>query len=99
MALLKWGLVPYWSNDGKSGPINARCETVAGLSSFSQAFRDRRCIVPATGLYEWCTVAKKKIPHRFHLAVGGVMGFAGLWEMWTSEDGKRLLSPSGKSVP
>jgi putative SOS response-associated peptidase YedK len=55
LALLKWGLVPYWSHDGKPGPINARCETVAGLSSFSDTFRHRRCCIPATGFYEWRT--------------------------------------------
>ena len=42
-----------WSNDGKSGPINARAETVAGLPTFSDSFRNRRCIIPATGFYEW----------------------------------------------
>jgi putative SOS response-associated peptidase YedK len=92
LALLKWGLVPYWSNDGKPGPINARCETVAGLSSFSDAFKHRRCIIPATGFYERRAVGKKKIPHWFHLTSGGVIGFAGLWEMWTGEDGKRLFT-------
>jgi hypothetical protein len=52
LALLKWGLVPYWSHDGRPY-INARCETVGGLASFSDAFRNRRCIIPATGFYEW----------------------------------------------
>ncbi|QJX00045.1 hypothetical protein FTUN_7668 [Frigoriglobus tundricola] len=67
LALLKWGLVPYWSNDGQPGPINARAETVAGLATFSNSFRDRRCILPASGFYEWCVQGGKKVPHRFRL--------------------------------
>ena len=53
LALLKWGLVADWSNNGKPGPINARAETVAGLPTFSDSFRNRRCIIPASGFYEW----------------------------------------------
>ena len=71
--VLKWGLVPDWSNDGKPGPINARAETVGGLPTFSNSFRNRRCIIPATGFYEWCAEGKKKVPHRFRLKSGEVM--------------------------
>jgi putative SOS response-associated peptidase YedK len=92
LALLRWGLVPHWSKDGKAGPINARCETVGGLASFSDAFRHRRCIVPATGFYEWQKARGRKVPHRFRLASGGVMGFAGLWEPWTGPDKKVLFT-------
>lgn len=91
LALLKWGLVPHWSNDGKPGPINARAETVGGLPTFSDSFRDRRCIIPATGFYEWRTVGSKKVPHRFRLASGGVMGFAGLWSVWRGGEGDKKL--------
>jgi putative SOS response-associated peptidase YedK len=92
LALLKWGLVPYWLQDGKAGPINARCETVGRLNSFSDAFKQRRCIIPATGFYEWPEAGGKKIPHRFRLASGGLLGFAGLWEWWTREDQSVLYS-------
>jgi putative SOS response-associated peptidase YedK len=91
LALLKWGLVPYWSQDGRPY-INARCETVGGLASFSDAFRHRRCVIPATGFYEWRGEGKKRVPMHFRLASGGVMGFAGLWDKWTDESGKKLFT-------
>ena len=80
---MHWGLVPSWAKDIKIGNrmINARAETVAGLPTFSDSFRHRRCILPATGFYEWQTVGGRKVPHRFRLASGGVMGFAGLWSL------------------
>jgi putative SOS response-associated peptidase YedK len=65
------------------------------LPSFSDAFRNRRCIIPASGFYEWRTEVekkKKKIPQRFHLATGGVMGFAAIWDKWLGEDGKLVFS-------
>jgi putative SOS response-associated peptidase YedK len=92
LALLKWGLVPDWSNDGKPGPINARAETVGGLPTFSEPFRQKRCVIPARGFSEWRATGGKKIPQRFRLASGGVMGFAGLWDSWLSKDNKRLFT-------
>jgi len=92
LALLKWGLVPDWSNDGKSGPINARAETVAGLPTFAPSFREKRCVIPASGSYEWRKVGGKKVPHHFRLRSGGVMGFAGLWSVWKVEGEKPLFT-------
>jgi putative SOS response-associated peptidase YedK len=92
LAFVKWGLVPYWSNDGRGGHINARAETVAGLPTFSDSFRERRCIIPASGFYEWRTEGGRKRPHRFRLASGGVMGFAGLWSRWEVEGEPKLLT-------
>ena len=55
LALLRWGLIPHWAKDHKIGyrMINARAETVAQKPSFRTAFRRRRCLIPATGFYEW----------------------------------------------
>jgi putative SOS response-associated peptidase YedK len=91
IAMLKWGLVPDWSNDAKPGPINARAETVANLPTFEDSFRSRRCIIPATGFYEWRGTGGRRVPYRFHLSAGGIMGFAGLWAKWEA-DGTRLFS-------
>jgi putative SOS response-associated peptidase YedK len=92
LALLKWGLVPDWSNDGKAGPINARAETVAGLPTFADSFRGRRCIIPATGFYEWRGTRGRRVPFRFHRSDGGLLGFAGLWSVWAGGDGPRLFT-------
>jgi len=82
---LRWGLIPFWAKDAKIGytTINARCETVATAPAFREAFKSRRCLVPADGWYEWQKIdAKTKQPYRFALADGSLMGFAGLWERW-----------------
>src|SRR5262245_33906786 len=78
--LLRWGLVPPWSKDGKSIAINARAETVADRPAFRTAFQKRRCLVLADGYYEWLTEGKTKRPYFFHLKDGQPFAFAGLWE-------------------
>jgi len=92
LALLKWGLVPHWSQDGKPGPINARAETVATLPTFRDSFKHKRCIIPATGFYEWRKDGAQKIPQRFRLRSGAVMGFAGLWSVWTGADKQNVFT-------
>ena len=81
----RWGLVPWWSKDAKSGSrlFNARSETVATKASFREAFRERRIIVPADGFYEWhTTTTGRKQPHYFTRADGAPLAFAGLAERW-----------------
>lgn len=89
---LQWGLIPSWSKDPAIGykMINARSETVHEKPSFKQAFLARRCIIPASGFYEWEKVGKEKIPHYIHLRDGDIMSLAGLWERWKSPEGKEL---------
>lgn len=62
LALIKWGLVPYWCQDPKGGrkPINAKCETVRTLPSFREAYRKRRCILPVDGFFEWKAIKGQK---------------------------------------
>lgn len=84
VVLMRWGLVPSWSKSLTGPPLfNARAETVAEKPSFRTAFKRRRCIVPASGFYEW----KDKKPHYITLASGEPMAFAGLWESWNSPTG------------
>lgn len=92
--LLRWGLVPSWSEDeaAASRLINARAETLAGKPSFRTAFRSRRCIVPASGFYEWQARPTGKQPYYIHPKEGSLFGFAGLWERWTRADGEALDS-------
>lgn len=79
-----WGLVPHWSKDRKSAArfINARVETLAGKPAFRDAFRKRRCIVPADGFYEWVRQGDQKIPHYFFLESHAPMALAGVWANW-----------------
>lgn len=80
LAMLRWGLVPRTA-PGERGFVNARSETAWEKPSFREAFRQRRCLVPATGFYEWHRLeARRKQPWVIRLASGRVFAFAGLWE-------------------
>ncbi len=93
--IMQWGLVPSWAKDPKVGSqmFNARSETVASKPAFRAAFRRRRCLVPATGFYEWqATDGKTKQPWNIFRADGSPLALAGLWEHWESPDGNVLES-------
>lgn len=77
----RWGFVPHWRRDGSSGPepINARGETVATSRMFADSFLRRRCIVPASGFYEWARTAVGKRPFFIRPAGDDLFAFAGLW--------------------
>ncbi len=93
LALLRWGLVPPWSQGPDSGysTINARAETVATKPAFRRAVRQRRCLVPADGFYEWAKVGARKQPCFIRRRSGEPMAFAGLWERWTSHTGQEAI--------
>ena len=86
---LKWGLVPHWAKDTKIAfkLINARSETILEKPSFREAFKKRRCLIPATGFYEWEKIGKTKQPYRFSMKDGSVFSFSGIWESWNSPEG------------
>lgn len=91
---LKWGLIPAWAKDDSIGSkmINARAETLAEKPSFKNAFRSRRCIIPASGFYEWSKTSKgAKQPFYFYLKDKDVFGFAGLWEEWLDKESGELI--------
>lgn len=88
-AWLRWGLIPFWAKDASIGAkmINARADTVAEKPAFKQAFRKRRCVIPADGFYEWQQVARgRKQPFHIHRADASPFVFAGLWERWDKGD-------------
>ncbi len=93
-AFFRWGLVPSWAKDASAGArlINARSETVEEKPSFRDAFRRRRCIIPADGFYEWRRAGGSKQPYYFRMRDESPFGFAGLWERWEGDGGRALNS-------
>ncbi len=86
----RWGLVPSWSKDARSGArmFNARSETAHSKPAFRSAFAERRCLVPANGYYEWEATADGKRPYYIHPADGAPAAFAGLWEAWGADESR-----------
>ena len=81
LALLTWGLIPRDALGKERGFINARSETAFEKPAFSEAFARRRCLIPATGFYEWQKLdARRRQPWLIRLAAPGPFAFAGLWE-------------------
>jgi putative SOS response-associated peptidase YedK len=93
LALLRWGLMPYWVDEPSSWPtlINARAETAHTKPAFQDAFADRRCLVVADGFYEWKRERGRKRPFYLQRPDGLPFCFAGLWEHW-ERAGKTLES-------
>lgn len=94
LGFAQWGFIPAWA---KSTPdkkpmahINARSETVQSKPTFKQAFKKRRCLVPASGYYEWKTVKGKKQPYYISVPSQPILAFMALWEIWSDDDNDRL---------
>jgi putative SOS response-associated peptidase YedK len=93
LSLYRWGLIPSWAKDAAIGNkmINARADGIDEKPSYRSAFKRRRCIVPASGFYEWQKgEGKTKTPMFIHLKDQDVFGLAGLWEVWKNADGEIL---------
>jgi putative SOS response-associated peptidase YedK len=91
--LYRWGLIPSWAKDASIGNrlINARAETLTEKPSFKNAFRNRRCLVPATGFFEWQRDTEKA-PYNICLKSREPFCFAGLWDKWMATDGEIIHS-------
>lgn len=92
---MRWGFIPHWTKDLqqlKQRPINARSETAATGAFFRDAFRARRCIVPATGFYEWSGPRGKRVPWHIRATDQTVCSFAGLWSPWAEPNGTLHLT-------
>jgi putative SOS response-associated peptidase YedK len=95
LSFLRWGLIPSWAPDAKIAYklLNARSETVAQKPSFRSAFKQRRCLIPASAFYEWQkTGARSKQPYCIRPRDGGLFSFAGLWEHWHDPQGQPVES-------
>jgi putative SOS response-associated peptidase YedK len=81
VVMARWGLIPFWMKEKPKVPhINARAETVHKLPLFREAFAKRRCLIPATGFYEWQKREDGKQPYRFRRKDLEPFAFAGVWE-------------------
>jgi len=93
---MRWGLIPWWwKKTLKEMPasFNARAETVADRPMFRDAFQRHRCIIPASGYYEWLKRPDGRQPYFISAADGGVLSFAGLWDRWKNpETGEPAIS-------
>jgi putative SOS response-associated peptidase YedK len=86
---MRWGFLPRWYKSESDGPllINARAETIASKPAFADAVRKRRCLIPATGFYEWTKDdAGNRLPWYIHPTEGRTLAFAGVWQSWGQDD-------------
>jgi putative SOS response-associated peptidase YedK len=83
-AMMRWGLIPFWSKDPTIGQkmINARAEGLDQKPSFRKPLVSSRCLVPATGFYEWQPTPKGKIKYGFNVVGDELFGLAGLYDSW-----------------
>lgn len=95
---MRWGFLPSWYRGETDGPllINARAETLAQKPAFRAAARARRCLIPASGFFEWTKdTAGNRLPWYIAPAEGGAdapLAFGGVWQMWDGPEGARLAT-------
>ncbi len=88
--LLNWGMTTGRHKDNNQPMISARSETVHEEPAFNHAIKHNRCIIPATGFFEWKIEDDRRQPYYVRLLNSGIMGFAGVWESWKTEDGTEI---------
>ena len=89
---MRWGFLPHWYKSPSDGPllINARAETIAEKPAFRAACRERRCLIPATGFYEWTKDAEgRRLPWYISRSDDQPLALAGIWQGWGKGDGLR----------
>ncbi len=84
MVMMQWGLIPQMARDPEKSlhPINAKAETLAEKPMFRSLLQNKRCLVPASGFYEWKKEGTRKIPFYIHLKETPLFAFAGLYDIW-----------------
>jgi putative SOS response-associated peptidase YedK len=103
--LVQWWLLPHWSKEARirHSTFNARIETVGSLASFRESFKRRRCLIPASGWYEWQELPGGNLPWYVHPSKGDYLLFAGLWDRWERageviESCSIIVGPADESV-
>ena len=91
---MQWGLIPSWSKEPRAqfSTINARAESIAKSPVFRGPFKSRRCLVPASGFYEWQRTSEGKQPFCIRLKGDELFAFAGLYDIWRDKEGNELYS-------
>jgi putative SOS response-associated peptidase YedK len=94
IVLMRWGLVPHWAKDEKTAykMINARVETLTQRPAFRSLLAANRCLVPASGFYEWQGEGREKTPYYIHPEEQQYIAFAGLYDTWITPDGEDLYT-------
>jgi putative SOS response-associated peptidase YedK len=94
MVLMRWGLIPHWAKDEKTAykMINARVETLAQRPAFRSLVAANRCLVPASGFFEWRAEPRAKTPYYIHPKSNPFFTFAGLYDVWDKPDGEALYT-------
>jgi len=92
---MRWGFLPQWYKTDRDGPllINARAETIAEKPAFRAACRERRCLIPATGFYEWTKTADgRRDPWYIYPKTANFLAFGGIWQDWTTPEGAKIAT-------
>lgn len=91
---MRWGFIPRWYKTPTDGPLlfNARGETIAEKPAFRDAARQRRCLIPASGFFEWTKEGETRLPWYITRANDAPMVFAGVWQVWHGSEGARIAS-------
>jgi len=98
---LNWGLIPSWAKDPAIGNrmINARAESMDKKPAFRTALRRRRCVIPASGFFEWKKLGRQRVPMYVTAASARPLGLAGLWDVWHDDAGSQVTSCTIITVP
>jgi putative SOS response-associated peptidase YedK len=90
--LMRWGLIPHWAKEEKTAykMINARLETLTQKPAFRSLLAANRCMIPASGYYEWRAEARGKTPYYIHPTSHEFFAFAGLYDVWINPDGEDI---------
>lgn len=91
---MRWGFIPRWYKTPTDGPLlfNARSETLAEKPAFAEAARKRRCLIPASGFFEWTKEGETRLPWYITRADKAPMVFAGVWQSWHGTEGTRIAA-------
>lgn len=88
-----WGLIPNWAKQPAMGKMfNARSESLQEKPAWKKPFQSQRCLVPASGYYEWKPVEGRKVPYLITVTGRPLFSFAGLYDSWRGYDGSRIFS-------